>query len=121
MDFELSEQQRAIREVARQFAEAEMAPHARQWDEEHIFPVDCMRRAAALGFGGIYVRENVGGAELTRLDAALVFDQALEGAFHVIDRESDAVVAEATAAGSGAELATAGQTPGENGLASEIP
>ena len=64
MDFELSEEQRAIRDTARQFAQDEMAPHARQWDEEHIFPVDCMRKAAALGFGGLYVREDVGGAEL---------------------------------------------------------
>ena len=52
MDFELSEEQRAIRDTARQFAQAEMAPHARRWDEEHIFPVACMRKAAALGFGG---------------------------------------------------------------------
>ncbi len=79
MDFELSEEQRAIRDTARQFAQAEMAPHARQWDEEHIFPVACMRKAAALGFGGIYVREDVGGAELTRLDAALVFEELSQG------------------------------------------
>src|SRR3990167_8604158 len=79
MDFELSEEQRAIRDTARQFAQAEMAPHARQWDEEHIFPVDCMRKAAALGFGGLYVREDVGGAELSRLDAALVFEELAQG------------------------------------------
>ncbi len=79
MDFELSEEQRAIRDTARQFAQDEMAPHARQWDEEHIFPVDCMRKAAALGFGGLYVREDVGGAELTRLDAALVFEELAQG------------------------------------------
>ncbi len=79
MDFELSEEQRAIRDTARQFAQAEMAPHARQWDEEHIFPVECMRKAAALGFGGLYVREDVGGAELTRLDAALVFEELAQG------------------------------------------
>ena len=79
MDFELSEQQRAIRDTARQFAQDEMAPHARQWDEEHIFPVACMRKAAALGFGGLYVREDVGGAELTRLDAALVFEELAQG------------------------------------------
>ena len=79
MDFELSEEQRAIRDTARQFAQAEMAPHARQWDEEHTFPVACMRKAAALGFGGLYVREDVGGAELTRLDAALVFEELAQG------------------------------------------
>ncbi|HEY8268032.1 MAG TPA: isobutyryl-CoA dehydrogenase [Xanthobacteraceae bacterium] len=79
MDFELSEEQRAIRDTARQFAQAEMAPHARQWDEEHVFPLDCMRKTAALGFGGLYVREDVGGAELTRLDAALVFEELAQG------------------------------------------
>jgi hypothetical protein len=79
MDFELSEQQQAIRDTARQFAQAEMAPHARQWDEEHVFPVECMRKAAALGFSGLYVREDVGGAELTRLDAALVFEELAQG------------------------------------------
>jgi len=79
MDFELSEEQRAIQETARQFAQAAMAPHAREWDEKLIFPVDCMRKAAALGFGGIYVREDVGGAELSRLDAALVFEELAQG------------------------------------------
>jgi alkylation response protein AidB-like acyl-CoA dehydrogenase len=79
MDFELTEEQRAIRDTARQFAAAEMAPHAREWDEKLIFPVECMRKAAALGFGGIYVREDVGGAELSRLDAALVFEELAQG------------------------------------------
>ncbi len=79
MDFELSEQQRAIRDTARQFAEAEMAPHARQWDEEHIFPVECMRKAAALGFGGIYVGADVGGSALSRLDATLIFEELAQG------------------------------------------
>ena len=79
MDFELSEQQRAIRETARDFAGGEMAPFAREWDERLIFPVECMRKAAALGFGGIYVREDVGGSELSRLDAALVFEELAQG------------------------------------------
>jgi hypothetical protein len=79
MNFSLSEEQRAIRETARQFAQAEMAPHAAEWDERHIFPVECMRKAAALGFGGIYVREDVGGSALTRLDAALIFEELAQG------------------------------------------
>jgi alkylation response protein AidB-like acyl-CoA dehydrogenase len=79
MDFSLSEEQRAIRETARQFAQAEMAPHAAEWDERHIFPVECMRKAATLGFGGIYVREDVGGSALTRLDAALIFEELAQG------------------------------------------
>ena len=79
MDFELSEQQRAIRETAREFAAREMAPFAREWDERLIFPVECMRKAAGLGFGGLSVREDVGGSELSRLDAALVFEELARG------------------------------------------
>ena len=75
MDFELSDEQRAIQETARAFASAEMAPHAAAWDAEQIFPVETLRAAAALGFGGLYVREDVGGSGLSRLDAALVFEE----------------------------------------------
>ena len=76
MDFELTEQQRAFQSTARAFARDEMMPHARDWDEGEIFPVDAMRKAAALGFGGIYVKEDVGGSALSRLDAALIFEEA---------------------------------------------
>ncbi len=74
MDFTLSEDQRAIEEAARAFAAAELAPHSARWDEEKHFPVDVLRQAAALGFAGIYVREDVGGSALSRLDAALIFE-----------------------------------------------
>jgi hypothetical protein len=79
MDFELSEEQRAFQAVARQFAAAEMAPNARRWDEESIFPIDTLRQAAALGFGGIYVHEDVGGSGLGRLDATLIFEALAAG------------------------------------------
>jgi alkylation response protein AidB-like acyl-CoA dehydrogenase len=79
MDFELSEDQRAIVETARAFAAAELAPHAARWDEDKHFPVDTLRAAAALGFGGIYVREDVGGSALGRLDAALIFEALSAG------------------------------------------
>ena len=72
MDFELSEEQRAFQATARQFARDEMMPQARDWDEGEIFPVESMRKAATLGFGGIYVKEDVGGSALSRLDAALI-------------------------------------------------
>ena len=75
MDFELSEEQRAFQDMARQFAESSMAPHAAKWDEENIFPVDVLRAAAALGFGGIYVAEDVGGSGLGRLDATIIFEE----------------------------------------------
>jgi alkylation response protein AidB-like acyl-CoA dehydrogenase len=79
MDFELSEEQRAFRDVARNFAREEMAPYARHWDENSEFPVEALRRAAALGFGGIYVREDVGGSALSRLDAAIIFEELAQG------------------------------------------
>jgi alkylation response protein AidB-like acyl-CoA dehydrogenase len=75
MDFNLSEEQLAFRSMARDFAYNEMLPEARRWDEEEIFPVATLRRAAALGFGGIYVREDVGGSGLSRLDATIIFEE----------------------------------------------
>jgi hypothetical protein len=79
MDFELAEEQRAFQETARTFARDQMMPHARDWDEGSVFPVDALRQAAALGFGGIYVQEDVGGSALTRLDAAIIFEELAQG------------------------------------------
>ncbi len=79
MDFELSEEQRAFQAMARQFASEQMAPHAEEWDAKSIFPVDALRAAAALGFGGIYVRDDVGGAGLGRLDATIIFEALSAG------------------------------------------
>lgn len=79
MDFDLTEEQRAFRDVARNFARDEMAPHAREWDERSTFPVEALRKAAALGFGGIYVGDDVGGSNLSRLEAALIFEELAQG------------------------------------------
>jgi alkylation response protein AidB-like acyl-CoA dehydrogenase len=79
MDFSLTEEQRAFQATARQFAQQAMMPHAREWDENEVFPVDALREAAALGFASIYVREDVGGSGLTRLDAALIFEELAQG------------------------------------------
>ena len=79
MRFELSEEQHAFQDVARNFAAEELAPYAADWDRNAFFPVETMRKAAALGFAGIYVREDVGGSALTRLDAALIFEALSEG------------------------------------------
>ena len=79
MNFELTEEQRAFQSTARQFARDEMMPHARDWDETETFPVEALRKAAALGFGGIYVKDDVGGAALSRLDAALIFEELAQG------------------------------------------
>ena len=75
MDFALSEEQEAFRQTAREFAEAEMLPNAARWDEEKEFPAETLRKGAKLGLGGIYVRDDVGGAGLTRSDAALIFEE----------------------------------------------
>src|SRR3954463_149449 len=79
MDFELTEDQRAFQATARQFARDEMAPKARDWDESSTFPVPELRQAAALGFGGIYVKDDVGGSALTRLDATIIFEELAQG------------------------------------------
>ncbi|MEP9355119.1 isobutyryl-CoA dehydrogenase [Xanthobacter sp. KR7-65] len=77
--FTLSEDHIAIRDMARDFANEQIAPYAVEWDEKKHFPVEQLRAAAALGMGGIYVREDVGGSGLTRLDAALIFEQLATG------------------------------------------
>jgi alkylation response protein AidB-like acyl-CoA dehydrogenase len=74
MDFELNSEQAAFQETAREFAAHEFAPHAAAWDRDKVFPIEALRKAAALGFGGIYVAEDVGGSGLARLDAALIFE-----------------------------------------------
>lgn len=77
--FSLTEDQSAIRDMAQDFAAETLAPHAMRWDEEKHFPVEEMRAAAALGMGGIYIQEDVGGSGLSRLDAALIFEALSTG------------------------------------------
>ncbi len=79
MNFDFTEEQLAFQATARAFARDELMPHAREWDENEFFPVDALRKAAALGFGGIYVNEDVGGSALSRLDAALIFEELAQG------------------------------------------
>ena len=75
MDFELTEEQRAVQGLARDFAAAELAPHAARWDEAEVFPVETLRKAAELGFAAIYTRPEHGGTGLGRLEAALIFEE----------------------------------------------
>ena len=79
MQFALTEDQIAVRDMAREFAAEKIAPFAQKWDEEKFFPVDVMREAAALGMGGIYIRDDVGGSALTRFGAALIFEALATG------------------------------------------
>ena len=79
MDFELSEDQQAFQATAREFSEKEFAPYAAKWDAECIFPKDVIRKAGELGFCGIYSPEDVGGLGLSRLDAAIIFEELSAG------------------------------------------
>ena len=79
MDFSLNEDERAIEDVARRFAQDRLAPFAAEWDEKSHFPVDRLREAAALGFAGIYVKSDVGGSEMSRLDAAIIMEELSAG------------------------------------------
>ena len=79
MDFKLTEDQVLIQDMARKFADDVLKPNAAKWDEEKHFPVEEMRQAAELGFAGIYTRDDIGGSGMSRLDAALIFEQLSRG------------------------------------------
>ncbi len=79
MNFNLTEDQQMFAETAQQFAQAELAPHAAKWDQEHIFPKDVIAKAGELGFCGLYSPESVGGLGLSRLDSAIIFEQLAMG------------------------------------------
>lgn len=79
MDFALTDDQRAIQDAARAFADAELAPHSAEWDETKHFPVDVMRQAAEMGFAAIYAGEEHGGMALGRVEAAVIFEELSRG------------------------------------------
>ncbi|MDT8893876.1 acyl-CoA dehydrogenase family protein [Halomonas sp. I1] len=79
MDFALTEDQKALADAAADFARAELAEHAAEWDANSHFPVDVIRRAGEAGFLGIYTPEEHGGLGLSRLEASLIFEQLAQG------------------------------------------
>ena len=79
MDFDLSEEQRLLVDSARAFAAHELTPHAADWDRDHHFPVDVIRRAAEQGYLALYLAEEDGGLGLSRLSASLIFEQLSAG------------------------------------------
>lgn len=79
MNVELSEDQVAFQETARQFSEQALAPFAAQWDREHFFPKETIQKAGELGFCGLYSPESEGGLGLSRLDASVIFEQLAMG------------------------------------------
>ena len=79
MNFNLTEDQIAFADTARQFAEQELAPNAGKWDKEHYFPKEVIQKAGELGFCGLYTPEEAGGLGLSRLDSAIIFEQLSMG------------------------------------------
>ena len=79
MNFNLTEDQQAFVDVAKQFAEQELAPHAAQWDRDHHFPKDVIQKAGELGFCSLYTAEEDGGMGLSRLDSSIIFEQLAIG------------------------------------------
>lgn len=77
--FDLTDDQRAIQELARRFTADAITPHAAEWDEKHIFPRDTIRQAAELGFAAIYVSEESGGIGLGRMESALIMEAMAYG------------------------------------------
>jgi alkylation response protein AidB-like acyl-CoA dehydrogenase len=79
MDYHLTEEQTAIRDMAERFTAEEITPHAAGWDANHEFPRKTIQRAAELGFGAIYVDEDAGGIGLGRLEASLIVEAMAYG------------------------------------------
>ncbi len=79
MDYQLSEEQQAIQDMAVRFTADEISPFAAKWDEEHVYPRETIAKAGSLGFGGIYLDETVGGTGLSRQEAALIMEAMAYG------------------------------------------
>ncbi|RLA62632.1 MAG: acyl-CoA dehydrogenase [Epsilonproteobacteria bacterium] len=79
MNFELTDDQKELQKMARDFSEGELAPKAPEWDEKKIFPKDVLKTAGELGFLSIYTPEDFGGIGLGRLDAAIIFEELAGG------------------------------------------
>ncbi|WP_298627112.1 acyl-CoA dehydrogenase family protein [uncultured Legionella sp.] len=79
MNFEFTQEHQAFRQMAADFAHNKLAPMADSWDEHCHFPVDVLREAAKLGMAGMVAQEDIGGTQLTRLDASLIFEQLATG------------------------------------------
>ena len=75
----LNEEQKEMQSLALSFAMNEMFPNMSHWDQNHIFPVDVLRKAAELGFGALYTSSDYGGTGLSRLDASIIFEALSHG------------------------------------------
>lgn len=77
--FQLTEEHIAFRNMAAEFAQIKLAPYANRWDQDAYFPLDTLKEAAQLGMAGMLARDDIGGSQLTRLDAAIIFEQLAVG------------------------------------------
>ena len=75
LEFSLTEDQKAIRDVARDFAESEIKPHRLEWDETQHFPMETFRKMGQLGFLGALMPTELGGAGLGAMEATLIIEQ----------------------------------------------
>src|SRR4030088_1916482 len=75
MDFRLSEEQDLLRRSVREFAETEIRPHVREWDQEQHFPIELIPKLAALGLLGIQFPEQYGGAGQSALDYCICIEE----------------------------------------------
>ena len=75
MDFEYSSEQTQLRKAIRDFAEAEIAPHVLEWDENQIFPLDVIKKAGELGLMGAIFPEELGGAGLGYIDYSIIIEE----------------------------------------------
>ena len=80
MDFELTSDQKNFQNLAKDFSDKELKPHAARWDKEEEFPLEAIKKAGGLGFCSLYVDTDLGGMGLGRLDASIVFEQLVLGA-----------------------------------------
>jgi len=79
MDFQLTEEKLAFQNAFAEFARNELAPFSKTWDSEGRLPVETLRKAATLGLGGMYAKEDIGGSSLSRLDGVLIIEQLASG------------------------------------------
>jgi len=75
MDFFDTQEQLNIRQMVQAFARDEMMSFAASWDQKEIFPIDTLRKAASLGLAGVYVKNDIGGSGLSRVDASIIFEE----------------------------------------------
>src|SRR5919202_2171640 len=79
MDFELNEEQQQVKASVREFAEGEIAPHVREWDEAQHFPVELLPKLAEQGFMGVSIPEEYGGAGMGYVKYATIIEGGFRG------------------------------------------